>query len=95
MIIALISACILTFAANNVEAVTLSLFPLPYEVEVPVFLLALICFACGVIIGGMLLSVQAWKWRNQARRVRKRVEALENEIAGIQLEPRKNLPVAA
>ncbi len=79
-----ISAFVLIFAANNHEAVTLSLFPLPYELRTRIFLLALISFACGVICGSLLMSLRALQTRAQMHHYRKRISALENEIAGMQ-----------
>lgn len=93
-LILLISACILVFTANNFQAVDISLFPLSYEISVPLFLLVLACFSLGVITGGLLLSVQSFRWRRQAKAARQRSEALENEIRAGKME-RAALPVAA
>ncbi len=82
----LISACILLFTGNNYAAVTLSLFPLPYEIEMRVFLLVLLCFSLGVLTGGVAMSLRHAKGKRRLRERTRQMEALQNELDGLKSE---------
>lgn len=89
-----VTVLFLTFAVSNREVVNISLFPLPYAADLPVFLLSIICFALGVIIGGIIMSFKFSKSWRQARSEHKRVEALENQISAMRSE-RPTFPAIA
>lgn len=74
------------FAVANRGIVAISLFPLPYDAEMPVFLLAVLCVALGAVIGGLVMSCHLSKRYLQLRREHKRAEALENELAAMRAE---------
>ena len=76
----------IAFAAVNRDSVTLSFFPLPYSADMPKFLLAILCFAIGAMIAGLIASLKALKIRHLYAQEHKRVMALENEIEGMQME---------
>lgn len=89
----LIAVLFITFAIVNRQAVTLSFFPLPYDVSMPQFLFAILCFALGVVVAGMISSVKMAKLRHRFSHEHKRAVALENELQGIKLQdPGKWLP---
>ena len=74
------------FAVVNRSAVEVSLFPLPYSLEMPVFLLTIFSFALGVVIAGVLLGARAARSRRLYHGERKRVMALQNELEGVKAE---------
>lgn len=74
------------FAVANRQSVELSLFPLPYSAQMPVFLLSMVCFMCGVVIAGIILSGRSAKSRRLFAAEHKRVLALQNELEGVKAE---------
>ena len=78
-----ITVLFLVFAISNRAPVHLSLFPLPYDADLPLFLLAIACFSLGVLVGGITMGIKlSQSWR-AARQEHKRAEALENELSAL------------
>lgn len=82
----LIVAVFAGFAVVNREAVTLRLFPLPYALDAPLFLVALACFALGALTATILLLTGSLKRHRQLQSARQLIMALENEIGGLKAE---------
>lgn len=78
-LLAIISIVLITFCAVNREAVSISLFPLPYSADLPIFIFALLCVTVGVIIGGLSLNIKLIKTKCQLKQSKRRIEALGNE----------------
>lgn len=74
------------FAAVNREFIAISLFPLPYEIETPKFLLAIICFAAGLLVGGIVMSFKVGRIKRLAKKEHKQVMALQNEVQSLHSE---------
>ena len=89
----LIALFFIVFAVANRQLVTLSFFPLPYAVEMPIFLFSMVCFTLGIMMAGLLFSARSIKSRRLYRSEHKRVMALENELAGVKAE-NESLPPA-
>jgi lipopolysaccharide assembly protein A len=72
---------IVAFAIANRTPVGVSFAPLPIVIELPVYGV----FLLGLVLGGLLGGIAVWlagtRYRRQARRLRKRVWALENQVA--------------
>jgi uncharacterized integral membrane protein len=88
----LIAVIFIGFAVANRAVITLTLFPLPYDVKLPQFLLALLCFALGAAAGRLLLGLSPFRALRLLKLERQRNEALEHELA--LLRQKKQLPVA-
>ncbi len=56
LIIALILFLLIVFMVDNRELVNLNFYPLPFNIEMRVFLLVIICFVAGIIFGFLLFS---------------------------------------
>ena len=67
LLIAVFSVVFLDFAIVNRETVHLSLFPLPYAADLPQFLLILLCFALGALVGGFAVNMKLLKSSRQYR----------------------------
>jgi lipopolysaccharide assembly protein A len=78
--LAAIAVVFIVFAAGNHEAVSLSLFPLPYAIELPKFLMAIVCVSLGAIFGAIAMSLKHSRARRRFTVEHKRASALENEI---------------
>jgi len=57
----LVVALIMVFCLNNHQDVTISLAPLPFEVEAKLFLIILFCFFGGILIGFLCSSLALTK----------------------------------
>jgi uncharacterized integral membrane protein len=90
----LLAAFFAAFAVENRAAVSLSLFPLPYNAELPVFLLAMLCFMFGAALAGFLATSKFYRSKMQFLAMKRKVEALENEIGGLRAERNILPPVA-
>lgn len=73
-------AAIAAFAVTNREAVSLELWPLPFVVTVPVFLVILAAVAVGLAIGALATWLSAGIQRREMRRRGRRIAALETEV---------------
>lgn len=68
------------FAISNRGAVTLSLWPLPFTLEAPVYLATLLALVVGFLAGGFVVWNSQRRHRRRARRSRDRVTFLEREV---------------
>jgi lipopolysaccharide assembly protein A len=93
-LIILITLTFVAFSVANRAAVSISFFPLPYTADMPVFLMAILCFALGIIVAGLIMSLKVMKVNHRAAKEHKRVMALQNEIKSMQVEQQKPLPAA-
>ena len=71
---------LIPFALSNREPVTLRLSPLPFLVDLPLYLLVLLLLFAGFIIGAAAMWIAGRRVRRELRRRRRRVEALEREL---------------
>lgn len=82
----LLVACVL-LAVSNREEVTVSLFPLPYEATLRLFILIILCFAGGALAGWLTASRKLLKQMRLLSELRARNDALENEREAAALTP--------
>ena len=72
---------LILFAVSNRETVSLALWPLPFLVDLPLYLL----FFLSLLVGGLIGVSAAWiagsRSRRELRGRRRRIEALERELA--------------
>lgn len=80
-------AAVAVFAAANRANVAVSLYPLPYEISSPLYLLILLAFALGVLVSWAMMLGAQWKMALELHRARKRAEALEGELALLKNPP--------
>lgn len=80
------------FAVANRDVVELSFFPVPYAVEMPKFLFALLCFALGLLIGSAVLGLRFAGQKHQLRRELRRAKAMENELKALRMEDSDRSP---
>ncbi|MBV8133892.1 MAG: DUF1049 domain-containing protein [Alphaproteobacteria bacterium] len=84
------AALLIPFALSNREPVSLGFWPLPFLVDLPLYLLVLLLLLAGFVIGAAAAWIAGRRTRRESRRRRRRVEALERELvaARSQLEDR-------
>ncbi|AWK86290.1 lipopolysaccharide assembly protein LapA domain-containing protein [Azospirillum thermophilum] len=68
------------FAISNRDMVTLSLWPLPFTLDAPLYLAALLALAVGFLAGGFVTWNSQRRHRRRARREGDRVVFLEREV---------------
>lgn len=78
-----LTVLLIAFAIVNREFIAISLFPLPYEIELPKFLVAIACFGAGLMVGGILMSLRLSRALRFYRKEHDRSIALENEIKSL------------
>jgi uncharacterized integral membrane protein len=83
---ALVAGFILLLAVNNREPVKLSLFPLPFEATMPLFLIVILFFLTGLFAGGVAMSVKSLRLSRMLKKQRNRNNAVENELLGLRAE---------
>jgi uncharacterized integral membrane protein len=88
----LLTLLLVLFAVVNREFIDISLFPFPYDISLPKFLIAIICFGAGLIVGGLLMSARLGHAMHDSRKQHKRVDALENEVKSLHNEQHVPLP---
>ena len=72
---------LILFAVSNREAVSLTLWPLPFLADMPVYLLCFLSLAAGAAFGASAAWVAGRRNRRELRNRRRRIEALERELA--------------
>ncbi len=83
--VTLAAAAVLSlFAASNREAVSLGLWPLPFLVGVPLYLVAFGAAILGFLTGALAACIGGAHRRRELRRCRRRSEALARELAATQ-----------
>src|SRR5215813_4096725 len=87
---------LILIAVSNRERVSLGLWPLPFLLDMPLYLL----FFLGLLVGGLFglsaAGISGRRRRRELQRQRRRSEALERELAATQaqLESRAEAPRA-
>lgn len=78
-----IAAAIVAFAVANRGSVKLSLLPLPFEIELPLYLVALGAMLAGLILGGLIACLSAGRLRRRARQSAREAEAASREAQAL------------
>lgn len=82
-----LAACVIVlFAVANRSQVQLSLFPLPYEIAMPAFLLVLFVFMTGLATGGLVMWCKARKIRRLLGKEKRHANALAEQVAAMEAE---------
>jgi lipopolysaccharide assembly protein A len=74
------AALLIPFALSNREPVSLGFWPLPFLVDLPLYLLVLLLLLAGFVIGVAATWIAGRPIRRELRRRRRRIEALEREL---------------
>jgi lipopolysaccharide assembly protein A len=75
------AALLIPLALSNRQPVSLGFWPLPFLVDLPLYLLVLSLLLAGFVIGAAAAWIAGRRMRRDLRRRRRRVEALERELA--------------
>lgn len=80
-----LSIIVVLFAVSNRAPVTAELFPLPFVMEIPLYLLVLVALLAGLLAGAVLTWVSGHRIRVAARRESKRARQLEKELTELRI----------
>jgi uncharacterized integral membrane protein len=86
ILVALVAAVLALFAASNRESVALGLWPLPFVLDLPLYLAILAALLIGFISGALAAWIAGWRRRRENRRRGRRIAALERELAATQAQ---------
>ena len=82
VIAAVVALVVIAFAVANRGPVEISVEPLPYRLDIPMWALAVGALVVGFLSGALVRWLLDHKVRRLARRGRRRTRALEQELAG-------------
>jgi lipopolysaccharide assembly protein A len=74
------------FAVENLVKVPVGLWPFSDVLVMPLYLVVLGALALGFIAGEFVAWLNGGRWRREARRRQRRIEALERELAAAQAQ---------
>ena len=80
------AALLIPFAVSNRQPVSLGFWPLPFLVDLPLYLLVLLLLLVGFVCGAAAIWLAGGRKRRELRRRHRRVEALERELAATRLQ---------
>lgn len=82
----LLAIFLILFAVSNRESVPVGFWPLPFLAELPVYLLCFLSLLLGALIGVLAAWAAGGRNRRELRSQRRRVDALERELAATQAQ---------
>jgi len=80
VLIGLLALILVIFAIDNRQVITLSLWPLPFELSTGLYLVVLLALLLGFLLGELVAWMNGRRWRREARLKARRVEELEREL---------------
>jgi uncharacterized integral membrane protein len=81
ILIGLLAIALIIFAVDNRQVVTVSLWPLPIEASMGLYLVVLLTLLAGFLLGELMAWMNGHRHRREARLKAKRVEELESQLA--------------
>lgn len=88
-----LTALAISFAVSNLMPVPLSLWPLPFHVEVPAFALVLVTLVVGFLAGGLTVWLGQHHHRKAERQHQSRADKLQRELDLLRAEKARALTV--
>ena len=81
---------LILFAVSNRDTVSVAFWPLPFLVDMPLYLLCVLSLVIGTLIGVATAWMAGHGKRRELRARRRRIEALERELTATQSQIRKH-----
>lgn len=75
------------FAVANRETVTISLWPLPWEASLPLFLVLLVVLVLGLMAGGLIVWLGGHRYRATARQQTRSNTRLRRQVDELKAAP--------
>jgi uncharacterized membrane protein YciS (DUF1049 family) len=83
-----------SFAGSNLQTVTLSLFPLPFQAEASIALIVYIALVVGFIAGGVIAWFGAGRLRSRVRDNEIAARRAKNEVEQLKAKAERNASAA-
>ena len=80
LVTAPLALVLVVFAVSNREMVSVTFWPTPFEIDAPLYLVALVALLIGFLLGELTAWINGGKKRREAREKSKRVRGLEGEL---------------
>lgn len=80
LILAIILICLIIFMVNNRDAVTIHLYPLPFEVDTKIFMIMLAFFLLGILFGMLACSKSLLNSMFTGFKDKQKIKKLETQI---------------
>lgn len=87
----LVLALIIVFCINNNVGVKISLIPFPFEIETKLFILVLLCFFGGILVGFTLSSISLFKEKFKNFVNRWQIKLLQRKVEKAELKIEKKV----
>jgi uncharacterized integral membrane protein len=84
--VALVATVLALFAVSNRAVVSLGLWPLPFILDLPLYLVIVAALLVGFVVGALAAWVAGRQRRREGRRRGRRIAALERELAATQAQ---------
>ncbi len=78
------------FALNNSVSISINLYPMPYEVNMPLFVAIFTSFLSAVIMSSIINASGKIKLSYTIKKQKQRINALENEITILKIKENIN-----
>ena len=82
----LVALVLAVFAVSNRESVTLGLWPVPFLVEIPLYVAMLAALAVGFVLGEVTAWISGRRRRREGRQRRRQLASLEGELRATQAQ---------
>jgi len=82
----LVALVLALFAVSNRESVALGLWPVPFLVEIPLYVAMLAALSVGFVLGELAAWIAGRQRRRDARQRRRRLASLESELRATQAQ---------
>ena len=92
--IILLAVFLVVFSVANRESVVLSLSPLPWVIESPLFLVFFLGIFLGVIITWIALAPDRWRAKRDAKAAEKKASTAQEEVRSLRAEIDRPAPPA-
>lgn len=91
VLLLIFGVCVM-IAVNNVESVRFNLDPLPFEINVPLFIIIFVSFLMGLLVGGLFLAFHRLRAHLRLKKAIKRIGELESQLRETTREEVSNTP---
>ncbi|HXV73099.1 MAG TPA: lipopolysaccharide assembly protein LapA domain-containing protein [Sphingomonadales bacterium] len=85
-LLGLLAAVLIVFALVNRGAVTVSLWPFPYEAELPLFVVFFLGLFVGLALAGLLLAMKSVRHHFAMRKTAKEKSEISGRLASLERE---------
>jgi uncharacterized integral membrane protein len=82
----IVALALALFAVSNREMVALGWWPVPFLVEIPLYVAVLAALALGFLLGELAAWIAGRRRRREARRHARRIASLEGELRATQAQ---------